>query len=76
MEIELTDARGNSCNFCKDGKLSSSGMNIIYPYDNVICISGDDGSGMKAFICPICYKQLIDKNFKVDPPITKWGISE
>lgn len=52
-----------SCNFCDRGKLSPSGYNLIYPYDEVYEI---EGTAIKVRVCDNCLEQLKDFQEKFD----------
>ena len=58
MQIEKKDRRNaGSCNFCKSGKVHSSGdfITFNYNYDEVYQMSG---AGLIANICPDCAETL------------------
>lgn len=57
MQIKKISRVGESCNFCNDGVLASSGRDLIYPYDEVIHLSSDRG-GIACNVCPKCLTQL------------------
>lgn len=50
-----------SCNFCNKGKLSGSGMSLIYPYEVVFKFIRDSGNGLCAAICKDCLNELYEK---------------
>ena len=58
-----------SCNFCDRGKLSQSGVSLIYPYDTTFELRPDHG-GMIVTICEDCLKELINLlKYNVQPTL-------
>jgi hypothetical protein len=49
-----------SCNFCDRGSVNTSGYGLVYPYEKVYSFKRD-GTGLLAFICPDCLKELQSK---------------
>ena len=58
MEVKRINAIGNSCNFCRKGKLNESGSGLTYPYKDVLEIKGN---GVAVTMCDECVKELIEK---------------
>jgi hypothetical protein len=58
IEIERIKRRtAGSCNFCRTGKITDNGRDLIYPYEHVYEISSS-GGGLCARICPSCANKL------------------
>lgn len=49
-----------SCSFCDKGVLSSGGMNLLYPYDEIFQFNRDE-NGIMVNICTDCLLELGEK---------------
>jgi len=63
MDVEINDAREDSCNFCtptyeKDQR--------IFDYDYVYGFRRDHNNGLYAVICPNCLAELVSKVAKLE----------
>ncbi len=55
MIIEKVKRNSESCNFCKSGKLNSSGNGLLFDYDEVYTLTtSSTGGGVKVVVCPDC----------------------
>ena len=62
MKVGIQPVTRGSCSFCDRGKLSSTGMDIDYPYDEVIVIeTGGSNISMVIRACGKCKNELVEK---------------
>lgn len=53
VRIKNTITEG-SCNYCEKGKLSSGGIGLIYPYNQVVV----KGKSISTRFCKECFEKL------------------
>ena len=57
IRINKRSLDGGSCNFCKQGKVSDSGL--VFPYDFIYEITGD--SNLSVRICQKCFTEILNQ---------------
>ncbi len=61
MHIKRVSAIGDSCNFCRRGKIADSGTKMDFPYKEVYSIESEGSGGVHVRMCDDCLIELKEK---------------